>query len=164
MRASLAPVPTYSQGLVAVNDNRAGEANQILMLLGRLEGTVSAIQQDIAEIREAAKEDREAVKEDRASAGESRRRLHEKIEGLSSRVQKTESTVRVLGELVDKQGRDVKSLSPKVDAMDATMKRWTLKGGAVVTAIAAVGGALWYVAAQNWVAIWRFFDQFIPKG
>ncbi len=139
-----------------MNDNRPGEDNQILMLLGRLDGTVAAIQQDISELKEAAKEDR-------ATTTESRRRLHEKLEGLSSRVQKTESTVRILGELVDRQGKDVLALTPKVDAMDATMKRWTLKGGAIVGGLAAVAGALWYVAAQNWVAIWRFIDQFIPK-
>lgn len=148
-----------------MNDNRQtpSEGNEILRILGRLEGTVSAIQQDISEFKSE-------VKDDRASTTENRRRMHEKIESVRDGLQKTDSTIRVLGELVDRQGRDVvgvkaevAALAPKVERTEAALRRWTIKGGAIVTALAAVGGALWYLAATNWLAIWRFLDQFIPK-
>lgn len=148
-----------------MNDNRQtpSEGNEILRILGRLEGTVSAIQQDISEFKSE-------VKDDRASTTENRRRMHEKIESVRDGLQKTDSTIRVLGELVDRQGKDVvgvkaevAALVPKVERTEASLRRWTIKGGAVVTALAAVGGALWYLAATNWIAIWRFLDQFIPK-
>lgn len=159
MRASLARVPAYSQGLVAVNDNHQtqDEGNQILLLLGRLEATVAAVQQDIAEIKTDAKEDR-------ATTVDSRRRLHEKIEGLSSRVQKTESTIRVLGELVDRQGKDVAALTPTVEATAATVRNWTIRGGLVLGGLAALGGTIWWAITTYGVALWRFFDQFVPRG
>lgn len=163
--ASLAAVP-FSQGPVAVNDNEPEDrarplmgdevGAKLLLMVGEMQGTVNGLREDLAEVKGA-------MESDRAAATARGRRIYEKLEDADRRTTKLESTVRVMGELVDKQGKDVQALAPKVEAMDATMKRWTLKGGAVVGGLAMVAGALWYVAAQNWVSIWRFLDQFIPR-
>lgn len=165
MRASLAGVPTYSQGPIAVNDNRQtpSEGNEILRILGRLEGTVSAIQNDIAEFKAEVKDDRE-------STSENRRRMHEKIESVRDGLQKTDSTIRVLGALVDKQGKDLEGvqaelggLKPTVEHTAATVRNWTIRGGLILTALAALGGTLWWALTTYGVALWRYIDQFVPK-
>ncbi len=164
MRASLATVE-YFRGPIAVNDNRQNqtEGNEILRLLGRLEATVTAIQSDITDLKTEAKDDR-------TSTTENRRRMHEKMESLGRSVQQTDSTVRILGALVDKQGKDiegvtkeVQALAPKVEATAAVVRRWTMRGGAIVAALSILAGGLWYLASTNWIALWRFVDQFIPK-
>ena len=165
MRASLARVPTYSQGLVAVNDNDEGKthtlvgddvAAKLLLMVGEMQGTVNGLREDIAEVKGA-------METDRAAATASRRRIYEKLEDADKRTTKLESTVRVMGELVDKSGKDIAALAPTVEATAATVRNWTIRGGLVLGALAAVGGTLWWAITNYGVAAWRFFDQFIPK-
>lgn len=131
-------------------------AARLLLMVGEMQGTVNGLREDIADVKGV-------MENDRATATASRRRIYEKLEEADKRTTKLESTVRVMGELVDKQGKDVTALIPKVEATASTVKQWTLRGGLVVAALSALAGGLWYVAAQNWVAIWRFVDQFMPR-
>lgn len=147
-----------------MNDNgKRDDDDPVLRVLGRLEATVAAMGQDIAEMKNDANRREDA-------STESRRRLHEKIESVRDGLQKTDSTIRVLGALVDKQGKDLEGvqaelggLKPTVEHTAATVRNWTIRGGLILTALAALGGTLWWALTTYGVALWRFVDQFVPK-
>jgi hypothetical protein len=165
--ASLASI-AYSEGPIAVNDNAKPILSddvgaKLLFMVGEMQGTMNALREDYQEIKGA-------LEQDRHDATASRRRIYERLEDGDRRLTKMESTVRVVGELVDKQAKDIantgaeiKALTPTVLATAATVRNWTIRGGALLGALALVGGGLWYLVTTYGVALWRFFDQFIPK-
>lgn len=165
MRSSVAATAAHFGGLIAVNDNARRDAEQsaIMRVLGQVEATVKAIQADIDEIKTVQKDDRH-------DSSEGRRRLHEKFESVQDNLQKTNSTVKILGLLVDKQSKDiegvtkaVKSLEPTVEATAATVRNYTIRGGVILGGLAFVAGLLWYIVTNYGVALWRWADQFIPR-
>jgi chromosome segregation ATPase len=136
-----------------VNDNAKPSERDLGMLLGELKAQVAALHTDISEVRNALSE-----------ASESRRRVHEKIDAVDHRLVVLESTVTVMGGVVSKQTERMDHIEPTVEATAATVKTWALRLGLVATMVGILGGAAWY-GLSNWgVALWRFVDQFIPKG
>jgi hypothetical protein len=97
---------------------------------------------------------------DRNEARTSRHHAYARLDDAISRLVKAESAIRVMGKVVDRADKRINELEPIVKA-SATTLAW--RGGIIVTAATAVGAGLWWVLSNNWLAIWRFVDQFIPK-
>lgn len=175
--AYLAPA-IRSKGFIAVNDNAKRDneqtTNDIMRVLGRLEATVSGMGNDISEMKQSIGADILEMKNDanrrEDSSTESRRRLHEKFDSIREGLQRTNGTVQVLGKLVDRQGKDIEALTKAqtktaavVASTAGTVKKWTLRGGLVVGALASLSGGAAYLVKTNWIAIWNFVNQFVPK-
>jgi hypothetical protein len=159
MRVASPASIAYSEGPIAVNDNRPsgpadGGSGQVLFLLGELSASVKAIHDDLVEVKASAQIDRE-------EARTSRHRIHERLDDAIGRLVKAESTIRVMGKVVDRADKRVNEMEPVVRA---TAKVLAVRGSIIVAAATAIGGGAWYVLSTNWVAIWRFLDQFIPRG
>lgn len=126
------------------NDTR----DQILMLLGEMKEGLKGVKEDIAEMKAAADEGAR-------DASESRRRLYEKMESGEQRTTELESTVRIMAGVVEKQTVRIDLMEPQLRQTTATLRAWTVRGGMIATAMAALGGFIVWMVQQNGMALWR---------
>lgn len=154
----------HSRGLTAVNDNRNEERaeqgrkasaqsnDQMLMLLGELKAGLEEVHRAVAEIKTEAGEDRK-------DTADSRRRMHEIVGTVDKRLIKLESTVHIMGGVVDNQTKRIDKLEPTVKATAVTVRVWTIRGGLIGTAALAVIGFVY----ANWTNIWRALTAFFTS-
>lgn len=125
--------------------------DQILMLLGELKEGLKGVREDMAEVKTAAGLDRE-------NASESRRRIYEKLEEGDRRLMEVESTVRVMSGVVAKATSRVEALEPQVKKTADTVRNWTIRGGAIATAVAAFGGFMLWLISAHGGTIWKYLQ------
>lgn len=129
---------------------------RILLLLGELKAGLAGVREDMQEVKEAA-----AI--DRRDSRESRQRIYEKAEEGERRLTAVESTVRVLGGVIEKSGQRIDALEPQVARATQTIKDWTVRGGFIATGVAAFGGFIWWLVQSNGPFLWGAFLRLL-KG
>ena len=153
-----ASVATAYQRLFAVNDNTPqGDINQqVLYLLGQMRAELSGIREDIIELSKDAVSDRQ----DNMTNYD---HMLEKVDSIDRRTTKLESTVRVTGQVVNKQTKRLDIMQPIVEANTETIKRWVLMAGSVVGAVSLAFGGVWYALKDSWWAIYQWIINALPK-
>jgi hypothetical protein len=121
--------------------------DRIMLLLGELKAGLAGVREDMQEVKDAAAMDRR-------DSRESRQRIYEKVEEGERRLVAVESTVRVLGGVIEKAGQRLDKLEPQVDLAAGTIKRWTVRGGFVGTGVVALGGFVWWLVQSNGPFLW----------
>lgn len=121
------------------------------MLLGRLEEGLAGMREDMAEVKLE-------VQRDRVDASESRRRVYEKLEGAELRLEQVDSTVRVLGGVVEKQTNRIDALEPTVRKTAKNVAQWNWRWGLVVAGVTFIGTGIWWLIRPNAGAIWTFIQ------
>lgn len=134
----------YPKGLAAVNDNPKPTPNELHMaqLLGELTGELRGIKATLDDMRG-----------DIDQASESRSQLHEKLGLIDTRLQKVESTVTVMGGVVDKQTRRVDKIEP--------IALWLIM---IASGLLLVGGALWYGILNFGAQAIEWLHGILPKS
>lgn len=128
-------------------DTPRSPMNEVLLLLGELKAQVAGVRDDMQEVKTEA-----AV--DRRDSKESRQRIYDKLENGERRLTEMESTVRVLGGVIEKSGQRLDRLEPQVDRATRTIRVWTVRGGMIATAMAALGGFVWWMVQSNGPFVW----------
>ena len=139
-----------------MNDNRDRRPDEMILLLGELKGMVTDIKDDVDEVKKT-------MESDRTESSASRRRMYDKLDGVDRRLTKMESTVTVMGGVIEKQTQRIDQIEPIVKKTAASVKQWTLRWGAVVGAVTAVGGFLWWLVSGNWGEIWKFLTRLFQQ-
>lgn len=120
---------------------------RIMLLLGELKAGLAGVREDMQEVKDAAAMDRRDSKD-------SRQRIYEKVEEGERRLGAVESTVRVLGGVIEKQGLRVDKLEPQVERATKTIKVWTVRGGFIASGVVAFGGFVLWLIQSNGPYIW----------
>jgi hypothetical protein len=136
-----AAAPIHFVG-VAVNDNKPPEEGSLAFILGELRGEVRGFREDMAEVKEAL-----------ADASTSRGQLSEKISIMDTRLQKVESTVTVMGGVVDTQTQRVDKIEP--------IALWLIL---IASGLLLVGGALWFGILNYGTAVIQWLASVLPKA
>jgi hypothetical protein len=141
-------VASSTRRLTSTTAEASANRDQILMLLGELRESVVGLREDVAEIKAEAGNDRR-------DASESRRRIYQKLDDGEKRLMKMESTVRVIGGVVEKQGQRVSELEPTVNRTAGEVRRWTMLGAFIGTGVIALGGFVAWIIQSNGAALWN---------
>lgn len=120
---------------------------RILLLLGELKAGLAGVREDMQEVKDAAAMDRRDSKD-------SRQRIYEKLEEGDRKLVAVESTVRVLGGVIEKAGQRLDNLEPQVERATRTIKVWTVRGGFIATGVAALSGLIWWLVQSNGPFLW----------
>lgn len=162
MRSSLAiagdsaePCKNYG-GLKAVNDNGKQPNDTMILLLGELKGMVSGIKEDVDELKKD-------ITSDRLESSASRRRMYDKLDGVDQRLTKMESTVTVMGGVVDKQTQRVDAIEPVVTETQAAVRQMVIRWGLVTGALGAMGAGLYWLFTAKWQDILKILVQFLTS-
>lgn len=121
---------------------------RVLLLLGELKAGLQGVREDLQEVKDAAAMDRRDSKD-------SRQRIYDKVEEGERRLVAVESTVRMLGGVIEKSGQRLDRLEPQVDRAARTIKVWTVRGGIIATGVAAFGGFILWLVQSNGPLIWN---------
>jgi len=144
-------------GLKAVNDNIKQPDDSMLFLLGELKSMVSSIKEDVDEVKKS-------MNSDRLESSASRRRMYSKLEGVDARLTKMESTVSVMGGVVDKQTKRMDAVEPVVISTQDAVRQWALRWGLVTAALGGIGSALYWLFTSKWQELLKWGMDFLNSG
>lgn len=120
-----------------MNDNEQGG---LAFLVGELRGELRGLHDVFIEMRN-----------DIEQASNSRRLIHEKLDAVDRRMERLESTVTVMGGVVDKQTKRVDKIEP--------LALWLI---AIAGGLLLVGGALWYGVLNYGVQFVQWLGSMFP--
>lgn len=140
-----------------MNDNRKQPADDMLVLLGELKAMVASVKDDVDEVKQE-------MNASRVETTASRRRMYDKLDGVDKRLTRMESTVTVMGGVVNKQTNRIDSLEPMVKKTQAAVRMWALRWGLVTALLGGIGSALYWLFTTKWPDIWAMVVQFIKSS